>query len=154
MKSGSAMARRPVTSTAERHPNKERDRLRWKSWHLSSLYCCSCALRGQDQCFYIATSCIPILLNIWPWHEHEWTCSLRMAEMLNPLGMEGLCLTHLVTYFTLVMGNHRQPSNNTPDSTYQGVFWPRSDITQPSRPFIHPCSNTLWTSWTRATVRT
>ena len=31
MKSGSAMASRPVTSTAESRPNKERDRLRWKS---------------------------------------------------------------------------------------------------------------------------
>ena len=33
MKSGFAMARRPVTSTAERCPNKERDRLLRKSWH-------------------------------------------------------------------------------------------------------------------------
>ena len=33
-KSGSAVARKPVTSTAERRPNKERDRLRWKSWHI------------------------------------------------------------------------------------------------------------------------
>ena len=31
MKSGSAMARRSVTSTAERLMNKERDLLRWKS---------------------------------------------------------------------------------------------------------------------------
>jgi hypothetical protein len=32
MKNGSMMARRPVTSTAEHHPNKERQRLRQKSW--------------------------------------------------------------------------------------------------------------------------
>ena len=34
MKNGSMMARRPVTSTAEHRPNKERQRLRQKSWHL------------------------------------------------------------------------------------------------------------------------
>ena len=32
MSDGSAMARRPVTSTAERRPNKERDRIRRKLW--------------------------------------------------------------------------------------------------------------------------
>ena len=32
MKNGSAMSRRSVTSTAEHHPNKERDQLRRKLW--------------------------------------------------------------------------------------------------------------------------
>ena len=37
MKNGEAMARKPVTSTAERRPNKERSRR--KSWHLYTYSC-------------------------------------------------------------------------------------------------------------------